>query len=181
MTHKLSKDEAEEIVQDTWSDFFAQIERFEGRSHIRTYLIGILYNKVKEHIRKKQRVHLSDNQNDDLQADESSNHWQAQPVTPDRRLGFKQSLESLQTALDQLPPKQKMALYLKEVESESTEHICKAMDISKENLGVLIFRAKKNLRAHMYIPPQKQASAKEEHTIIPTPPAISYKELFTEH
>ena len=54
-THKISVDTAEELVQDTWSDFYSQIERFEGRSHIRTYLIGILYNKIRAHLRQSSK------------------------------------------------------------------------------------------------------------------------------
>ena len=36
------------------------IGRFEGRSHIRTFLFGIFYNKVSEHLRNRQRAEVND-------------------------------------------------------------------------------------------------------------------------
>lgn len=39
-----------------------------------------------------------------------------------------------------------MAFYLKEIQGEDTESICKMMGISNTNLAVLIYRAKNNLR-----------------------------------
>lgn len=43
-----SESDAEELVQDTFSSFLNAIERFEGRSKLRTYLFGILYNKASD-------------------------------------------------------------------------------------------------------------------------------------
>ncbi|MEM7646579.1 MAG: sigma-70 family RNA polymerase sigma factor, partial [Pseudomonadota bacterium] len=149
LTHKISADEAEEVVQDTWADFFAQVEKFEGRSHVRTYLIGILYNKIKTHLRQaKKTVHA-----DEIDYEEKlfqDGLWKNEPRDPENILNTRNGISQLQEALDRLPENQKMALYLKEVQGESSESICEIMNISKTNLGVLIYRAKNFLRTEIY-------------------------------
>ena len=51
-------------------------------------------------------------------------------------------MKILAEEIDKLPSNQKIAFTLKEIDGESTEDICKILDISVTNLGVLIYRAK---------------------------------------
>ena len=44
----LSSQLAEDVAQDTFVTFIETAPRFEGRSHVRTWLFGILYKKVAE-------------------------------------------------------------------------------------------------------------------------------------
>ena len=48
--------DAEELVCQTWHTFFEKIDNFEGRSEIRTYLGGILINKIREGKRADDRL-----------------------------------------------------------------------------------------------------------------------------
>lgn len=50
---------ARELVQTTWATFAEAVGKFEGRSHIRTYLFGILYNKASEARREHARFDVS--------------------------------------------------------------------------------------------------------------------------
>ncbi len=40
--------EAQDLVQSVWLTFFEVQSKFKGKSHVRTFLFGILYNKAKE-------------------------------------------------------------------------------------------------------------------------------------
>ena len=40
--------EAEEIAQSVWATFLEVVPRFEGRSRVRTFLLGILRRKAAE-------------------------------------------------------------------------------------------------------------------------------------
>ncbi|MBD63831.1 MAG: hypothetical protein CME62_01380 [Halobacteriovoraceae bacterium] len=146
---KLNFDQAEEVVQQTWTSFFEGVEKFEGRSHIRTYLFGILYNKIKELWRsnKKYTAYFEDSELDKI-FNEAGHHIE-QPRSPDAWLENQQLGEILSESLDCLPENQKLAFFLKEVQGESTEDICKIMGISVTNLGVLIYRAKNKLRLQL--------------------------------
>ncbi len=44
----LDSQQAEDVTQATFATFIEAAPRFEGRSHVRTWLFGILYKKVAE-------------------------------------------------------------------------------------------------------------------------------------
>lgn len=138
---------SEEVLAETWEAFFAAIDRFEGKSHIRTFLFGILYNKIRE--RRRHNARFLDLENPDPIIDmqfANDGHWANQPMDPESFLKASQDLEAVETCLETLVEKQKQAFYLKEVEGESSAEICKILGISSTNLGVLIYRAKNQLR-----------------------------------
>jgi RNA polymerase sigma-70 factor (ECF subfamily) len=141
------KEEAEDIVQNTWITFFDVVTRFEGRSKLKTFLYGVLYNKVSEF--KKRNFRHKDIQNiDDLINEnfDTKNHWIQGPISPDTLSMATETLGIIEKCLEVLPIKQKLAFQLKEIEEEATEEICKLLEISISNLGVLLFRARNQLR-----------------------------------
>jgi RNA polymerase sigma-70 factor (ECF subfamily) len=54
--------------------------------------------------------------------------------------------ERIDDCLDQVPSKQRMAFVLREVEGLATEEICKILEVSRTNLGVLFHRVRNRLR-----------------------------------
>lgn len=146
---KLNFDQAEEVVQQTWATFFESVENFQGRSHIRTYLFGILYNKVKELWRsnKKYTTEFEDFELEKI-FNEAGGHIN-QPKSPDAWVENQQLGALIDECLESLPENQRLAFVLKEVQGESTEEICNIMGISVTNLGVLIYRAKNKLRLQL--------------------------------
>lgn len=142
----ISIDQAESVVADTWSTFFEKVDNFKGHSHIRTYLFGIMYNKVKELWRsnKKYTEEYLDYELDQMFL--ADGHHKGIPQDPAQWIQSSQTLEMIQEAINKLPDNQRLAFNLKEVQGESTENICKIMNVSSTNLGVLIYRAKNNLR-----------------------------------
>ena len=67
-------------------------------------------------------------------------------MNPDIWLQSSQFLDLLEKELQLLPENQRLAFTLKEVLGEKTEDICKILDITNTHLGVLIYRAKNQLR-----------------------------------
>lgn len=144
----LGEDQAEEVVQDTWSTFFKNVENFQGRSHIRTYLFGIMYNKTKEIWRSNKKYTLEQDENLEKLFTEDGNYLKA-PQNPEIWSQSQEFTRILQEELDKLPEKQRMAFYLKEIQGEKTEDICNILDITHTNLGVLLYRAKNALRIRL--------------------------------
>ncbi len=141
--------EAEDIVQSVWITFFDVVDKFEARSQIRTFLFGILYNKASEHRRSTQRMKPTDSIEDVLDAHFDQNgHWllSHSPLDPHRFLESAQTMAIISKCIEFLPLNQKMAFILKEVEDEVTEQICEILKVTSTNLGVLLFRARNQLR-----------------------------------
>ena len=77
---------------------------------------------------------------------DENGHYQETPKYPSHWLESNEFNKILLQELEKLPEAQKMAFYLKEIQGEKTEDICKILEITNTNLGVLIYRAKANLR-----------------------------------
>jgi RNA polymerase sigma-70 factor (ECF subfamily) len=142
-----NKEEAEDIVQSTWITFFEVVNRFEGRSKLKTFLFGILYNKASEfkkrNFRLKESLNIEDILNENF---DHKNHWIKGPIHPDQFSISLQIKGIITKCLELLPINQKMAFHLKEIEEEETSEICKMLNVTTSNLGVLLFRARNQLR-----------------------------------
>lgn len=141
--------EAEDIVQNVWITFFDKVSGFEGRSSIRTFLFGILYKKASEFRKKSKRTELSENMEDVVDHFfDAKGRWLSShvPLRPDRFFESAQTSSIISKCMELLPIKQKMAFILKEVEEDNTEDICNTLQVTSTNLGVLLFRARNQLR-----------------------------------
>ena len=145
---------AEDLVQDTFLAGWNGRKNFRGDCTERTWLTGILRNKVIDHYRKTGRrpsvltTDLDgafDNENGakstwlDRRADERTD---LQPVASVERHEF---MTDLSDAVDQLPEAMGRAFRMREMEGYSTDEIINLLNISKGNLWVLIHRAKQAL------------------------------------
>jgi RNA polymerase sigma-70 factor (ECF subfamily) len=67
-------------------------------------------------------------------------------VAADDYLEGKEVLGEIQECLETTPERQRLAFTLREIEELETTEICKIMDITATNLGVMLFRARNRLR-----------------------------------
>ena len=144
----LSVEQSHDVAQTTWLTFFDVVPRFEGRSHIRTFLFGILYNKVSELRRSNKKYSDTDPIEDIMETKfEENGHWkEGLPGDPEAVLESSQGLEIISECLDSLPDQQKSVFQLKIVEEEKSDDICNILEISATNLRQLLYRAKTRLR-----------------------------------
>jgi RNA polymerase sigma-70 factor (ECF subfamily) len=139
--------EADDLTQNVWLTFFDVVQNFEGRSKVRTFLFGILYNKASEFRKKNNKIDLNIDIEDILDKRfDSKGHWITGPKDPEKFLSSTQTMKLIADCLDLLPLNQKMAFSLREIEEDLTEEICNIMSITPTNLGVLLFRARNQLR-----------------------------------
>jgi RNA polymerase sigma-70 factor, ECF subfamily len=133
---------AEDVAQNTFTTFIEKASRFEGRSRVRTWIFGILYHKISESRRAAGR----DRPTDDIDrvVDErftARGGWRSPPRAADRRLEDQEIGEAIRDCLETVPERQRQAFKLREVDEMSTEEICKILDVSRTNLGVMLFRS----------------------------------------
>ena len=138
---------AEDVTQSTFGTFIVTASRFEGRSRVRTWLFGILYRKIAAARRKLRR----DADTEDIDAVfeqqfDSGGSWTRPPPPVDAALYASEVRREIARCLETLPTTQRMAFVLREVEEMETGEICKIMEVTRTNLGVLLHRGRSRLR-----------------------------------
>ena len=143
----LAAERADDVVQETFKTFVESAARFEGRSHVRTWLFGILYRKIAEARRGLGRERRFDDIDDVFESrfDERGS-WSRPPRVADRALDDKETRSQLSECLGAAPAQQRMAFLLREVEGFATPEICKILDVSDTNLGVMLHRLRNRVR-----------------------------------
>ena len=146
---------AEDLVQETFVAALRARDSFAGRSSGRTWLFGILKHKIIDHIRKRSRERPASDAGtiEAIPRDsfDEKGGWNLHPAewTTDPRLLYQQQefWEILQHCLSELPNRLHQAFTLRELDGLSTEEICKIMDITPTNGGVMLHRARMRLRS----------------------------------
>lgn len=136
-----------ELVQNVWTTFFDVVRSFEGRSHVRTFIFGILYNKASELRRENVRFESADPIEEVLESKfDADGKWSQPPVDPEKFLMASETMTLIQKCLDSLPLTQRMAFCLKEIDGHGSSDICNVLNVTVTNLGVLLYRARNRLR-----------------------------------
>lgn len=143
---------AEDIVQDTFLSGWNARRQFRGDCSEKTWLTGILRNKIIDHYRRNSRRPSVIASDLDGPADESGSvSWMdrqpdLRPVNrPESETDKREFLDELDRAVNSLPEKMGLAYRMREIEGQSTEEITRKLGITKANLWVLIHRAKQAL------------------------------------
>jgi RNA polymerase sigma-70 factor (TIGR02943 family) len=146
---------AEDLVQETLFAAVRTYANFRGTSSERSWLCGILKNKICDHFRKlAHEVSFTDLEflEDEMShkfIDEGWNHdlgpaeWKADP---EAALGRKEFWETFRSCLDKLPQRVADVFMLREMEEMNTAQICEGLRISQNNLWVMLHRARMALR-----------------------------------
>lgn len=140
---------AEEVVQDTWLAVVRGVDRFEGRSSLRTWLFHILANRART---TASREHRTDS-GFDPEADRFNDAgvWSTPPVPwseqVDDRLAAAHVASLARELLETLPESQRQVVVLRDVEGLSAADVAELLEISDGNQRVLLHRGRARLRA----------------------------------
>jgi RNA polymerase sigma-70 factor, ECF subfamily len=140
---------AEEVTQDTWLAVLRGVERFEGRSSLKTWLFHILLNRARSAASREQRAGRPDEGVVEDRFDKSG-AW-AMPPEPwadrvDDRLAAEHLAARIQQLLPELPDSQRQVLVLRDVEGLSPGEVASLVGVSDGNQRVLLHRGRARLR-----------------------------------
>lgn len=143
----LSTQNAEDVTQDVFLTLLEKLDEFAGRSHIRTWLFGILYHKISEMRRSAQKEsYASDIELVMEKHFKTNGMWLTPPRQADAATYEQEIRLHLAECLEGVVHDQRMAFILREVEDLATEEICHILDVKRNHLGVLLFRSRNQLR-----------------------------------
>jgi len=150
---------AQDLVQETFLAALKAKAGFAGRSTERAWLFGILRNKLVDYYRLQGRETLFADLEWPLPEEETAffssglgkDGWVKRLApkaweTPDESLVSKEFQEVLKQCLSRLPEKVTQTFLLREVDGVPSEKICKDLEVSPNNLWVMLHRARMGLR-----------------------------------
>ena len=149
-----NREKAEDAVQDTLFSAYRAFDTFEGKASIKTWLMSILRNKIIDIVRKDKRDRLVgvDSYEDPIVNSNFNslgiwsrwlNSWGSSPEGLYEHKGF---LEQVEACMEKLPDNLRQVFILRNVDELSTEEICAELDISPNNLWVMLYRARLRMR-----------------------------------
>ena len=166
-THVSTQASAEEIVQETWLAVIRGLDRFEGRSSLRTWVFRILTNQAKTRGVREARIVpwssvVPEEQGPTVDPDRfrgPDDRWPGGWTVEGRPSAWEASPESsaiageirdrLAVALAELPERQRVVVSLRDVHGLSSDEVCDALGITTANQRVLLHRGRAGLRASL--------------------------------
>jgi len=140
---------AEDSVQEAFLSAFTNIDKFEGRSALKTWLHRIVVNKCLMALRASKRK--SEEQLDELMPQFDSNNCRIEDPWPqllsaDKICEQKQLRAVVLENIDRLPEKFRIILQLRDIEEFSTAEVAKELGLSQANVKVRLHRGRSALK-----------------------------------
>jgi RNA polymerase sigma-70 factor (ECF subfamily) len=142
---------AEDAVHDSFVAALRGAPRFAGQSSERTWLTGILKHKVCDQVRRACRDRAI------FQSDLPSGRREFEAfsvvnaIDPSAELERKELGAAIQAAIARLPKRLAKVFSLYEAEDWSGRDVCAELNISENNLWIMLHRARKELREQLSI------------------------------
>lgn len=159
LTRVSNPETAKDLVQETFLAAWRSAERFAGTASERTWLMRIMRNKIVDHYRKRRPEFSAEGiselaELEETQFQQSGLHqgsWTpaAHPhIWKDATQSMENSefWETVHRCAQKLPPKVASVFLLRDVDGCSSEEICSTLQVSRNHLGVLLYRARLALR-----------------------------------
>ena len=163
MRYTPSRAVAEEVVQDTWIGVIEGIDRFEGRSTVKTWLYKILIYRARARGERERRTTpMSALTIDDATPSVPTErfrgsdalwagHWATPPQRWDgdaeERLLAGEAREIIDAVIAELPPAQREVIVMRDLSHFSAAEVCDLLDVTEANQRVLLHRARSRVRA----------------------------------
>lgn len=157
---------AEEVLQETWLGVLRGVDRFEGRSALRTWIFRILTNIAKtRRMRECRTVAFSalsapDEEGPVVDPDRflppdhgtDPGRWASAPRrwdTPEEGLLSGEVREVVLDAIEALPPSQRTVVTLRDIEGWPADEVCETLELSEGNQRVLLHRGRSKVRGEL--------------------------------
>jgi RNA polymerase sigma-70 factor (ECF subfamily) len=133
----------EDLVQETLLSAIRGLQRFDGRSELRTWVVSILSHKTVDHFRRSRtrREEITDDPGED-----DAGLLTLGPRTPETEMSQREALRVLERAIENLPEKERLAIVFCDIEGLERDEVCNVLGVRATHLRVLLHRARHRLR-----------------------------------
>ncbi len=128
------REEAEDLVQDTWISALRTVPSFEGRSSLRTWLVSILRRRIADRYRRERA-------SEELQEERFAFDGSA----PEERLGDHEAATIATAAMAELTDLERQAVLLCDVQDKDRDEASEALGVTRGHLRVLLHRGRHKL------------------------------------
>jgi RNA polymerase sigma-70 factor (ECF subfamily) len=164
LTFVRTREVADEVVQEAWLGVIRGIDRFEGRSSVKTWIFRILTNVAKTRAEREARS-VPFSSIDPLEGEPSvdpdrffgpedpgpTGGWSSPPASwravPEERLLARETQAVIDRAIEALPDTQRVVITLRDVQGFDSDEVRNVLELSETNQRVLLHRARSKVRA----------------------------------
>jgi RNA polymerase sigma-70 factor (ECF subfamily) len=148
---------ADDVVQETWLAVIRGLDKFEGRSSLRTWIFKILANRARTRaVREARSLPFSsiaepDSPTVDPLAFDDEGRWRSAPARldydPETSLLSAELRAHLLEAVDGLPSNMRAVITLRDLVGLTPEEVSEMLEITDGNQRVILHRARAKVRA----------------------------------
>jgi RNA polymerase sigma-70 factor (ECF subfamily) len=132
--------EAEDVAQDAWVRAYAHLQQFSGRASFATWLTRITIHEALARRRRRARiVSLADH----------AATLPAHTRPPDDEVGGREIAAAIESAIDELPTRYRMAFVLRDLEGLGTAEAAACLEVPEATLKTRLHRARSLLRKRL--------------------------------
>lgn len=148
---------AEDAVQEAWAAVLSGRQQFEQRAQLKTWVFGILKNKIADIIRERTRMPVASVIVEEIPDDafdalfDNQGFWQedARPASwgdPESSFTSQQFWQIFEICLTRLPENTARVFMMREMLGFEVAEICKELGVTATNCWVILHRARMGLR-----------------------------------
>lgn len=142
MVHILgSKEDAEDVVQESFVQAYLKLGTFQGNSAFYTWLYRISFNIAISHRRRRKKVHSIDQVREEV-----GNEPVDRGEGPGHRMEQQENIRQVHTALEKLSEEHRDVLVLRELEGMDYDRIADVLELPVGTVRSRLHRARSHLK-----------------------------------
>lgn len=142
-----NKSDADDIAQEVFLKFFCKPRAYKGASEFSTWMYRVTVNLCFDFLRKnKKRTHQQIDMHDEQHPD--IGHAASDDLF--NTMARQEESVQVQNVLADMDEKYRSALVLREADDMSYKQIAEVLEVSEDNVKVLLFRAREQFKRRFY-------------------------------
>jgi len=141
-----NREDAEDVVQETFHKVFLHLDSFQEKSRFSTWLTRIAMNEAFMLLRRRHGVFVDLPENADESAQPASETFVDQRPNPEEACSQSERTHLLAEAINRLGPKVRTAILLRDIEERSVEETAQILGTTRSAVKARVFQGRRKLR-----------------------------------